>query len=86
MTGDAFVALHGSWNSDIPVGYKVAWYPFSNGEPTGEEKDMVYDPDTSFRAVNAVFNNNGHLLVSADGNGFIIKVTYGMPAKPIRND
>ncbi|XP_021960267.1 L-sorbosone dehydrogenase [Folsomia candida] len=86
VTGDAFVALHGSWNSDIPVGYKVAWYPFSNGEPTGEEKDMVYDPDTSFRAVNAVFNNNGHLLVSADGNGFIIKVTYGMPAKPIRND
>jgi len=85
VTGDAFVAMHGSWNSDVKVGYKVAWYPFQNGQPTGEEKDLVYDPQNEFRAVNAVFNNDGHLLVSSDGNGFIIKVTYGVPPRPIRN-
>lgn len=85
-TGHAFVAMHGSWNSDVRVGYKVAWYPFENGAPTGEEKDLVYDPQTGFRPVNAVFNNNGHMFVSADSNGFIIKVTHGQQPKPIRNN
>src|SRR6185437_820575 len=29
--GDAFVALHGSWNSGAPTGYKVVRVPFTTG-------------------------------------------------------
>ena len=31
--GDAFVALHGSWNASQPTGYKVVRVPFENGRP-----------------------------------------------------
>ncbi|MGE5546575.1 MAG: PQQ-dependent sugar dehydrogenase [Solirubrobacterales bacterium] len=33
--GDAFVALHGSWNRSDPVGYLVARVPFKDGRPLG---------------------------------------------------
>ena len=33
--GDAFVALHGSWNSSRPQGYFVARVPFADGRPQG---------------------------------------------------
>ena len=33
--GGAFVALHGSWNSSKPTGYKVVFVPFKNGRPAG---------------------------------------------------
>jgi glucose/arabinose dehydrogenase len=33
--GDAFVALHGSWNAAEPRGYFVARVPFENGRPAG---------------------------------------------------
>jgi glucose/arabinose dehydrogenase len=92
-TGAAVVAFHGSWNSVIPVGYRVGMFPFdSEGQPTGDEINVVYETPVAtcyirncFRPVNAVFNANGHLFVSDDAGGQIIKVTYGMAAKPIRN-
>jgi glucose/arabinose dehydrogenase len=34
--GDAFVALHGSWNAAEPRGYFVARVRFANGRPTGD--------------------------------------------------
>ncbi|MCB9948350.1 MAG: PQQ-dependent sugar dehydrogenase [Rhodospirillaceae bacterium] len=33
--GDAFVALHGSWNRADPAGYFVARVPFEDGRPAG---------------------------------------------------
>lgn len=33
--GDAFVALHGSWNAAQPRGYQVVRVPFKNGKPVG---------------------------------------------------
>jgi glucose/arabinose dehydrogenase len=33
--GDAFVALHGSWNRSHPQGYFVARIPFAKGRPVG---------------------------------------------------
>jgi len=31
--GDAFVALHGSWNAASPTGYKIVRIPFEDGRP-----------------------------------------------------
>jgi len=39
--GDAFVALHGSWNSGAPTGYKVVRVPFRNGRPAGGYENFV---------------------------------------------
>lgn len=39
--GDAFVALHGSWNSAVPTGYKVVRVPFKNGRPSGSYENFV---------------------------------------------
>ncbi len=35
MRGDAFVALHGSWNAAEPRGYAVVRVPFRDGAPVG---------------------------------------------------
>ena len=39
--GDAFVAQHGSWNRDVPVGNAVVRLPFSGGVPTGVVEDLL---------------------------------------------
>jgi glucose/arabinose dehydrogenase len=39
--GDAFVALHGSWNRALRTGYKIVRLPFKDGKPTGEYQDFV---------------------------------------------
>jgi len=39
--GDAFVALHGSWNRASETGYKVVRLIFRDGEPTGEYEDFL---------------------------------------------
>lgn len=76
----------------IPVGYRVGGYGFTQGQPNGEEFNIIYETPVAtcyirncFRPVNAVFNNNGHLLISDDAHGEIIKVTYGSPAQKIRH-
>jgi len=93
MNGDAFVAFHGSWNSDLKVGYRVAWLKFNKetGDPTGESVNVIYEPNLTscgngcFRPVNAVLNAKGHLIVSTDDSNELFKVTYGFPPPPIRN-
>jgi glucose/arabinose dehydrogenase len=39
--GDAFVALHGSWNRAQRTGYKVVRLRFRNGHPTGVYEDFM---------------------------------------------
>src|SRR5262249_57588723 len=39
--GDAFVALHGSWNRALRTGYKIVRLPLRDGNPTGAYQDFV---------------------------------------------
>ena len=39
--GDAFVALHGSWNRTIRTGYKVIRVLLNHGAPTGQYDDFL---------------------------------------------
>ncbi|UVK39599.1 sorbosone dehydrogenase family protein [Mesorhizobium sp. AR10] len=80
--GDAFVALHGSWNRGIRTGYKVVRLRFRDGKPTGEYEDFI----TGFvvsnaavwgRPVGVAVANDGALIVTEDGSGSIWRVTYG---------
>ena len=79
--GDAFVALHGSWNRSKRTGYKVVRLRFSNGRPTGEYEDFLTGFSRSDRAVwgrpvGVTVAADGALLVSEDGNGTIWRVAY----------
>jgi glucose/arabinose dehydrogenase len=80
--GDAFVALHGSWNRGVRTGYKVVRLKFKNGKPTSEYEDfitgfVVSDDDVWGRPVGVAVARDGALIVTEDGNGTIWRVTYG---------
>ncbi len=79
--GDAFVALHGSWNRSKRTGYKVIRLRFENGHPTGEYDDFLTGFVRSDRAVwgrpvGVTVTADGALLVSEDGNGTIWRIAY----------
>jgi glucose/arabinose dehydrogenase len=79
--GDAFVALHGSWNRALHTGYKIVRLPFKDGKPTGEYQDFVVgfaagDNDVWGRPVDVAFAKDGSLLFSDDGNGVIYRVVH----------
>jgi glucose/arabinose dehydrogenase len=81
--GDAFVALHGSWNRNHRTGYKVVRLRFEGGKPTGVYQDFmtgfVSDAQNVWgRPVDVAVAQDGSLLVSDDGSGRIWRVA----AKP----
>ena len=79
--GDAFVALHGSWNRAKRTGYKVVRVPLDHGRPNGMYEDFL----TGFvtpkgnvwgRPVGLAVMKDGSLLVSEDANDSIWRITY----------
>ncbi|MET3523315.1 PQQ-dependent sugar dehydrogenase [Mesorhizobium abyssinicae] len=80
--GDAFVALHGSWNRGVRTGYKVVRLKFKDGKATGEYEDfatgfVISDDDVWGRPVGVTVAKDGALILTEDGNGTIWRVTYG---------
>ncbi len=78
--GDAFVALHGSWNRATRTGYKVVLAPMKNGVSTGEYIDFMTgfvanDSDVWGRPYGLAVTHDGALLVGDDANGTIFRVT-----------
>jgi len=86
--GDAFVALHGSWNSGAPTGYKVVRVPFKNGRPNGGYENFV----TGFwdgaakpgaparvwgRPAGLAVETDGSLLIADDVGKAVWRVRYG---------
>jgi glucose/arabinose dehydrogenase len=80
-----FVALHGSWNRSISSGYKVVFFPMTNGRP-GPIEDFVSGMLASNgengtpieawgRPVGVTVARDGSLLVSDDGSNVIWKVS-----------
>ncbi|MEZ2331453.1 sorbosone dehydrogenase family protein [Mesorhizobium sp. RCC_202] len=80
--GDAFVALHGSWNRGVRTGYKVVRLKFKDGKPTGEYEDfatgfVISDADVWGRPVGLAVAKDGALILTEDGNGTIWRITHG---------
>jgi glucose/arabinose dehydrogenase len=88
---DLFVTLHGSWNSNIPKGFKIVRVLIdkSTGTPTGPyeiiaaardyENVCVSDAALTecFRPAGIAFDSNGTLWVSSDSTGDIVQITIG---------
>ena len=82
--GSAFVALHGSWNSAHPTGYKVVRVKFASGRPENVYENFLtgfWDGTSSparvwGRPVGLVVAKDGSLLVTDDVGGTVWRVAY----------
>jgi len=85
MHGDAFVSLHGSFDSVIPVGYSISHIKFSGGLPVSDDTFFGFKgPGATgagwpFRPVGLTWakcDKEDCLLATDDANGTIISITY----------
>lgn len=79
-----FVGEHGSWNRSVPVGYKVIFVPFSDGQPAGEPIDFVSgfldgDGNTRGRPVGVTVDPRGALIVADDLSNTVWRITADQP-------
>ncbi|KAL6708481.1 hypothetical protein ACN47E_002744 [Coniothyrium glycines] len=84
----AWVTMHGSWNSEDPIGYKLSLVEFDgNGSPRAaansttaaidivSNQDQSDCPDQCFRPVGLAWDSQGRLFMSSDSTGEIYVVT-----------
>ncbi len=82
--GDAFISLHGSWNSGKPTGYKVVRVHFANGRPaggydnflTGFHVDDTNPAEVWGRPAGLAIARDGSLLVADDAGKTVWCVSY----------
>ncbi|HEY0659521.1 MAG TPA: PQQ-dependent sugar dehydrogenase, partial [Pyrinomonadaceae bacterium] len=82
--GDAFVALHGSWNRQKLTGYKIIRARFKDGKLVGNQyEDFVSgwlpNEDSNEvwgRPVGLLVNSDGSMLIADDGAKKIWRVSY----------
>ena len=79
--GDAFVALHGSWNRKVRTGYKIVRLRFENGVPAGNYEDfligfVIDDHSVWGRPVGVAVAADGALLVTDDAGDTVWRVSY----------
>lgn len=79
--GDAFAALHGSWNRAVRTGYKIIRIPLKHGVPTGQYDDfltgfVVDNRSVWGRPVGLTVAHDGALLITEDGNGTMWRIAY----------
>lgn len=84
FVGDAFAALHGSWNRTTRTGYKIVRIRVVHGVPTGEYDDfmtgfVVDNASVWGRPVGVTVAHDGALLITEDGNGTMWRVAYAGP-------
>ena len=82
----AFVGMHGSWNRSEPVGYKVVFVPFRNGQPSGDPIDFATgfrddDGSTRGRPVGVTVDPRGAVIIADDLANIVWRVSrVGGPA------
>lgn len=82
--GNAFVALHGSWDAAKPTGYKVVRVKFANGRPENAYENFVTGfwasgttpPKAWGRPAGLVVDKDGSLLIADDAGKTIWRVRY----------
>ena len=78
-SGDAFVAMRGSWNATRKAGYCLSRILFENGHPYGEQKILNLLAGGSVvvgRPADCVQAPDGSILVSDDTGNRIYRVAW----------
>ncbi|MBK6266558.1 PQQ-dependent sugar dehydrogenase [Marivirga sp. S37H4] len=78
---DAFLALHGSWNRETPVGYKVVRIKFKDGQPREFEDFLsgflAENNKSQFgRPVGVAQHPDGSLFITDDSGGMVYRISY----------
>jgi glucose/arabinose dehydrogenase len=81
------IALHGSWNSSVKVGYALWWLPW-DGAPAGDSEAFAAGflpdgaTDADGRPAGLAVGTDGALYVTDDKGGFVYRITgpTGSPA------
>ncbi len=75
-----FIAEHGSWNRDDPIGYRIMFVPLNNNQAQGYEVFasgwLTPEENVIGRPVDLEVLPDGSLLVSDDHAGKIYRITY----------
>lgn len=77
--GGIFVAEHGSWNRDDPIGYRVMFvpvYPDRAGPPQVFASGWLKGSGAWGRPVDVLVMRDGSLLVSDDKGGVVYRIDY----------
>ena len=76
--GNLFVALHGSWNRSVPVGYKVIRVRLDGGAPVVEDFASGWLEGARYwgRPVDVAVAPDGALFVSDDARGAVYRITH----------
>lgn len=72
--GDLLVSFHGSWNSTVPVGYKVVRLRMDKGSVVAMEdfiSGWIEGNTVLGRPVDLIFDKEGNLYISDDKSGLI---------------
>jgi glucose/arabinose dehydrogenase len=82
-----FIGEHGSWNREVPAGYKVVFVPFAGGKPNGMPVDVLTGFVSSKgeawgRPVGVTLDQRGALLVADDVGNTIWRAA--VPGKETR--
>lgn len=79
LQGNLLVALHGSWNRSVPVGYKVIGLKLEKNKIISEHTLLILsnlpNKPEKFRPVDIIVGNSGEIFISDDYNGIIYRVT-----------
>jgi glucose/arabinose dehydrogenase len=78
--GQIFIAEHGSWNRQVPIGYRITLVRLENGTPVSYEvfaEGWLQGNEAWGRPVDVEVMHDGSLLVSDDKAGAIYRISYG---------
>ena len=78
--GNLLVAFHGSWNSSVPVGYKIVKLSFYGGVVTSMTdfiSGFIQGAEVLGRPVDLMFDREGYLYITDDKSGLIYVVSKG---------
>lgn len=74
--GDLFVAYHGSWNRNVPTGYKIVRIDMDDLSIHDFATGWLQDGGVLGRPVDIIVAGDGSLLVSDDNAGKIYRIYY----------
>ncbi len=75
--GKLFVAFHGSWNRQVPTGYKIVTVDLANGTVSDFATGWLAGSSVLGRPVDVAVAQDGSLYVSDDAAGKIYRISYG---------
>lgn len=77
--GQIFIAEHGSWNRDTPIGYRIELVTVKDGKAVNRTtfaEGWLQDGKAWGRPVDVLVMPDGSMLVSDDAAGVIYRITY----------